>query len=56
MVLALLAVVGAMALLLTRPDGTDRLVRLLQPYSPIAFDYDTLGKRALDPGAAAFTG
>jgi translocation and assembly module TamB len=49
MVLVLLAVVGAMALLLTRPDGTDRLVRLLRPYSPIAFDYDTLDGPLVGP-------
>ncbi|MGB7398122.1 MAG: translocation/assembly module TamB domain-containing protein [Candidatus Macondimonas sp.] len=48
-VLVLLTLAGAMALLLTRPDGTDRLVRLLQPYSPIAFDYDTLDGPLVGP-------
>jgi translocation and assembly module TamB len=40
--LALLILVGSTAWLLTRPDGADRLARLLQPNSPFAFDYDVL--------------
>ncbi|MGA9469219.1 MAG: hypothetical protein WBV19_01940, partial [Candidatus Macondimonas sp.] len=41
-VLVLLTLAGAMALLLTRPDSADRLARVLQSRSPIAFDYDVL--------------
>lgn len=40
--LIFLALVAGLALLLTLPDAPDRLARLLQPRSPIAFDYDSL--------------
>ncbi|MGB5235977.1 MAG: hypothetical protein WBN85_12510, partial [Candidatus Macondimonas sp.] len=40
--LVLLTLVGMMALLLTRLDSADRLARVLQSRSPIAFDYDVL--------------
>ena len=39
--LAILLALGGIAYgLATRPDGVDRLARLLQPYVPVAYDYD----------------
>ncbi|MFZ5533052.1 MAG: translocation/assembly module TamB domain-containing protein [Pseudomonadota bacterium] len=40
LVVALLGLAGMAYWLATRPDGVDRLARLLQPYAPVTYDYD----------------